>query len=420
MATTETRETRGGDLGPKTARKLGIGAIALLAVGALVTLGLLGLLLFNLLDDDESAGADAGATVAAIADNPSAFYGRRVTVSGEVDEIVGPRAFTIGGEDFVGGDELLVVNADPSLRIAPPAVSNVPGDGVLDEDDLVQVTGPVRRFDLAEVEREIGADLDDGLFAGWAGKPAVVARQADLTPRAGGPTGVGATVDDITDAPDRYLGRTVTVAGEVDEVLGRRAFTIGGGDFIGDDELLVVGAGELPVIQGRREAATLTADDLVQITGPVRRFNLAEVEREIGVDLEDALFADWRDKPAVIARTIAPMPRVSPAQQSVPVALDAIVADPGEFYGRRVTVSGRVNRVIGPNAFLLNDGVLVAGTAERVPSASLRAGDVVQVTGLLRQFDPAAFERAIGADLEDSLLAAWRGRPAILEPIVKE
>lgn len=36
------------------------------------------------------------------------------------------------------------------------------------------------------------------------------------------------------------------------------------------------------------------------------------------------------------------------------------------------------------------------------------------MTGPFRQFDLAAFERGLGADLEDSLFAEWNGRPAIL------
>ena len=38
------------------------------------------------------------------------------------------------------------------------------------------MTGLLRAFDLAAIERQLGLDLNDSLFSGWAGKPALIAR----------------------------------------------------------------------------------------------------------------------------------------------------------------------------------------------------------------------------------------------------
>ena len=64
---------------------------------------------------------------------------------------------------FLLGDILVVHNLTGG---AGPAL----GEGA-----SVQVTGPVRRFDLAKVETEIGADLQEGLYTGFNGKPVIVA-----------------------------------------------------------------------------------------------------------------------------------------------------------------------------------------------------------------------------------------------------
>ena len=60
-----------------------------------------------------------------------------------------------------------------------------PAGAQLAEDDLIQVTGPFRRFNLAEFERDLGVDLDDNRFAAYDGQPAIVARSTSLTPRGG-------------------------------------------------------------------------------------------------------------------------------------------------------------------------------------------------------------------------------------------
>lgn len=148
--------------------------------------------------------APGGATVALILENPTQHYGKTVTVSGEVAELHGPRAFTLGGPDWLSG-ELLVLAAEPL-----PPVRGREGNAQLAKGDLVQVTGPVRRVVIADIEREIGFDLDRELEKAFENKPAVVVksqsmqitphkRQAaliDLTPkRAEGQVDTGQSMD---------------------------------------------------------------------------------------------------------------------------------------------------------------------------------------------------------------------------------
>ncbi len=374
-------------------------------IGAII----IGLILWSLFADDDEI-PDTGASIEEITDNPARYYGDVVTVGGEVENIVGRRAFTIGGDDFIGGDELLVVSAS-----GLPAVANRAGAPELAEDDLVTVTGPVRRFVLADIERELGADLDDNLFRDWEGQPAVVARNIDLSPRSAGFArgGVGATIDDITDEPERWYGQRVTVSGEINDVLGARAFTIGGEGFFDGDELLVVGARQMLAMQGRPANQPFSEDDIVQVTGPVRRFVLRDIEREIGFDLDDNLFADWEGRPAVVARNINLTPfSAPPTNGAAQMAIGSLLANPDPFFGRPVTVeAARVTRIVGPNAFVLNDRLLVTG--RNVPGG-LEVGDRVQVSGPFNHFNLQNVERELGMDLDDQRFNEFRDRPAII------
>jgi hypothetical protein len=96
-------------------------------------------------------------TVGRIANNLDRFRGRTVTVSGEVDNIVSPHAFTIGGEDF--GAEALIVSKQPLGELVEgQQETNAWVNGI------VQVIGQVRPFNLSLYEQELGVDLRDELL----------------------------------------------------------------------------------------------------------------------------------------------------------------------------------------------------------------------------------------------------------------
>lgn len=93
---------------------------------------------------------------------------KSVTVPGEVDTVISPAAFSIRdpGEPLV--DPLLIVHKDDVSGGEP--------------DARVTVTGIVYRgFDVAEVEKETGLDLDDALYGEWQGDSYIVA--SEVTPQ---------------------------------------------------------------------------------------------------------------------------------------------------------------------------------------------------------------------------------------------
>ena len=233
-------------------------------------------------------GLPWGATVKDITSNPSAVEGRIVTVSGEVNRVFGPRWFSIGGEGYGGGEELLVVGAS-----AVPALLNNLADSGKVANDIVQVTGRVRVFEEDAIEREINADLDGDLFDVYDGKPVVVMHDLDITPRVDVvpavavpvPVPVGPITDVLVlvDTPDRasLVGRPVALFGaKVVDVVSPRAFWVGPNN---EKQLLVV----LDSTAARTDAGhtAMRAGQTVSVAGVVKAIptNLDDVRGAWGL-----------------------------------------------------------------------------------------------------------------------------------------
>src|SRR5262245_41386420 len=118
----------------------------------------------------------AGATnrVADITGSPNAFIGKTVTVVAEVDEVYGPRSFTLDGEGAAPAK-----GARKGLLTLVPKVGGFPGVDAQWKDDKARVTGVVHRMVVKDVEREIGWELPANLKSGFAGGPVLIARSIE-------------------------------------------------------------------------------------------------------------------------------------------------------------------------------------------------------------------------------------------------
>ena len=231
--------------------------------------------------DDEASSDVAEATpLAPLAERPESYLDRHVLVSAEVVEVIGPRSFAIGGDDFApGGRRILVVARSPVT---------VPGRGAtrraILEGDLVQVAAEVRTFNARAFEDEVGADLEADLGS-YEGEPALFAESLTITPRLG-PLGGDASPGEILERPADFYGEWVTVEGTVDRMVGRNAFT--------------VGAGLLVLTPSGRDAPR--RGEAVTVSGPVRRFDPDQhPQTQTG---DDDLFGDFADRPAVVAQAL--------------------------------------------------------------------------------------------------------------------
>ena len=102
---------------------------------------------------------------------------------------------------------------------------------------------------------------------------------------------------DFYDGVDSYVGEEVTVSAEVNEILTPESFTIAGTDESSVESLLIVGA---------TGSDSLEAGNPVQVTGTVEEaFDLATVEDDLGVDLDDALYEDYDAEPYIMASDVS-------------------------------------------------------------------------------------------------------------------
>ncbi len=112
-----------------------------------------------------------GVKVAAVTENPSDYVGRTVTVRGEVENMLGSRAFIM--EDKGPGSEMLVVAAAPDA---------MPRAKALEDSDAVQVVGEVRPFDPGKMPGEVGFAATDERLTAVRGKPVLYAFQVIVPP----------------------------------------------------------------------------------------------------------------------------------------------------------------------------------------------------------------------------------------------
>ena len=218
-----------------------------------------------------SPGPEAGTTVSEVANEPNAdLIGKTVNVSGEVEKIIGPKVFIIEGDRLFNDPEVLVVSAT--------------GSPVID-DTRVRVTGTVREFVVADIEREFDLDLAQEFEVEFRDKPVLIATAVALTPDPG----------EIAEEPSLFMGKTVTVSSKVDKVISPNAFTLDDKELIGGKELLVVGA--IPSGDPIHEGET------VLVTGPVRKFITAEIERDFDFDLQPEVEVEYEGRPVVIAKS---------------------------------------------------------------------------------------------------------------------
>lgn len=114
---------------------------------------------------DEAETSSNTTTVEDVREHPRWYEGKKVTLSGEVDEVYSARSFELeGNADLFDTEVLVVTKSDVALG----------GTELRDDDDVV-VRGVVRRFVTADVEKELGWDLPLDVETQWSKKAVVVA-----------------------------------------------------------------------------------------------------------------------------------------------------------------------------------------------------------------------------------------------------
>jgi hypothetical protein len=261
------------------------------------------------------AGDMSGAISAGkLAKEAKNFYGQTVTVKAEVEDILDNRTFTLDEDAILAGPDVLVVVPKGSTT-------------GLKHDDVVTVTGTVRPFVQAELERDYdwfkdGKILKKDTKIDYTTRPVLIAtsiKTADGRDLSMIGTAAMHSGHDSTIAPParasleaisagklardakKFYGQTVTVRAEVESVLDDHTFTLDEDDVLAGPDVLVV----VP----RGTAKGLMHDQVVTVTGTVRPFVQAELERDYdwfkdGKILKKDVKIDYKTRPVLIAQSV--------------------------------------------------------------------------------------------------------------------
>jgi hypothetical protein len=105
-------------------------------------------------------------------------------------------------------------------------------------------------------------------------------------------------LDELEDKPESYLGKTVSVEGEVDRVLGPNLFTI-------DERNWADAERELPVVVPEPFAAIVRTDAPVRVTGVVQKVPIAKIQQALNIlSSEPKIRAEIETRPVLVAQDI--------------------------------------------------------------------------------------------------------------------
>ncbi|EAZ91523.1 hypothetical protein [Crocosphaera chwakensis] len=210
------------------------------------------------------------------------LVGQEVTIRAPVKEEISDQAFVVQAED---GTDVLVINS-------PGQPATLPGD-----DTPIQVTGEVVEFVIADVEVDYGLELDNDLFVDYETEPAIVAESIALAP----------TPEQLAEGDAQpFYDQVIAVEGDVGSILSSNTFALYEEGWIDDRGLLVIGVDRAL----DAENTALQEGETVTVTGRLRDFDLAVLEQEynLGLDEEEAaeFEARYTDRPVIVAEEVFP------------------------------------------------------------------------------------------------------------------
>jgi uncharacterized protein YdeI (BOF family) len=150
-------------------------------------------------------------------------------------------------------------------------------------------------------------------------------------------------LDELENNPNKFIGRTVTVEGEVDRVLGPNLFTIDERDWADAER-------EMPVVVPEPFAAVVKTDAPVRVTGTVEKMPIARIAH--GLFNDQKIKAEIEQQPVLVASEViatqtganlriqADKPPDTSSGQPVTDVNQVAQAKDKELVGKRVELSG--------------------------------------------------------------------------------
>lgn len=208
-----------------------------------------------------------------------------------------------------------------------------------------------------------------------------------LLPACGGPQSTttpaeaeNVTTEELVEAPTDHVGEEVTIRSTVEATVDESAFFLNDDDYFGGEGILVINASGQPIV------IPDVGDTEVQVTGKVETFVVATTAESYGLTLDPELYEEYESQPVIIAASIALAP--DPGE---------ITSDPEQFYNQRIAVEGEVGEIRETGLFTIEEEQLFGGedllVYAQTPAANVQEDEIVTVTGVLRPFIAAEFEK---------------------------
>lgn len=204
-----------------------------------------------------------------------------------------------------------------------------------------------------------------------------------------------ATVDQVRESPTSFYGKQVRLAGEVDAILTDRAFELEGAGWAFHDNITVFTKTPVQMAGG-----LIGRGDEVIITGTVRPFVTAEVERELGWDISRETEIKLKERPVLIADSIRKVSESgrwsAEGRDARPIATVVTLItsmDVTTLAGQQVELGReRVQAVTGKGLWVGPSAMSQVFVLPATPPTDVKPGDMVQVSGTLRPVPANAAE----------------------------
>lgn len=206
--------------------------------------------------------------------------------------------------------------------------------------------------------------------------PACTSPQAETTPS----EEANVTSEELIDETANFVGEEVTIRAEVAEVVDESSFLLADDEYFDGEAILVINASSEPFV------IPDVGDSQVQVTGEVKTFAMTTVADEYGIELSPELFAEYEEKPVIIAQSLALAPDVGD-----------VAANPETYYNQRIALQGEVEDVLESGLFKMDEDELFGGEDLLVipvkGTPAVEDGALVALTGVLRPYISADFEK---------------------------
>jgi hypothetical protein len=218
---------------------------------------------------------------AEIIDNPKEYIGKTITIRSKPIRQVNSNSFTVREAQSSKKNPMLVVNA-----------SGVPFYLPSDRNVDVLITGEVRDFSIADIQRDYKLRLNPQQYSGFVSKPVIVAQSISLAPVPG----------QVTQNALQYYGRKITVTGTVKNIQSPVLMTLDKGQLIGGTDL--------PVFLTSSAKVAINKGQTIAIVGEVRPFIADEMERRYNITwdagVKQQLQSQYGNQPVLVADAIYP------------------------------------------------------------------------------------------------------------------